>query len=722
MVSELSPPGRGGGRNQRAGRARIAGYQLEKRIGAGGMAVVYRAYDERLQRRVALKLMSAEAAVSDEFRVRFLRESRAAAAVDDPHIIPVYEAGEEAGVLFIAMRYVAGGDVHALVRETGPLSARRAMAIISPVALALDSAHAAGLVHRDVKPANILIDRRPGRPDHVYLSDFGLSKRSLAAHGLTASGQFLGTVDYCAPEQMRDNPTDGRADQYSLACTAFELLTGSPPFPRELATAIILAHVSEPPPSLRQHNPGFAPAADAVLARALAKEPSDRYASCAEFADALRRALGLKPYDSGPGESPLLAASPPPAEVAGHRTARHARIAQSAKPPTRPPAGAPRRDSTAAPVPRLPTAKTDHGAAPAPRPETGRAPLSRRKLLIGGAAGAALIGAGATYWAVEHHAATIRWQSPIPPRLGDIGPAIVAAGQVVCVQGGDRVAALRATDGTHLWTYPKLPPDPAAQLGLVASATPEAVFVLWGGVVSLDPRTGRENWAAADYNGYALRTGAGNVYVSSADSVIALEGSRGGRLWMHQPALQLPPAVYGNSVYIVSDDPKLGTFGVVSALSRSGEARWTMQVREPDRVAALAANAVIVTAAIGDELQVWRGSDGTQLLAITAGAQVTGIAQHGSVIYATTVNNQLVALNLSSGKTIWQQPASSGLAPTVANGMVYAGTPDQGIVARKLSDGGAVWQTSGISFATPPLVVGRTVYAADSTTVYALQA
>ena len=282
--------------------SRVAGYLLEEQVGEGGMAVVFRARDERLGRLVALKALAPALAADAEFRQRFLRESRMAAAVDDPHIIPVFEAGEAGGVLFIAMRYVPGGDVRTLLRREGPLSAGRAAAIISAVASALDAAHAAGLVHRDVKPANMLLDARAGRPDHVYLSDFGLSRPALAATGLTGPGQFVGTLDYVAPEQLEGQPVDGRADQYALACAAFELLAGSPPFHREEPMAVMYAHVSQPPPLLTSLRPAV-PAADQVLARALAKAPARRYATCREFADALRGSLGLPPYAQVPGEA-----------------------------------------------------------------------------------------------------------------------------------------------------------------------------------------------------------------------------------------------------------------------------------------------------------------------------------------------------------------------------------------------------------------------------------
>ena len=293
--------------------SRIAGYWLEEQIGQGGMAVVFRARDERLNRLVALKVLAPTLAGDGESRQRFIRESRAAAAVDDPHIIPVFEAGETpAGALFIAMRFVPGGDVYSLVRRTGPLAPARAVAIVSPVASALDAAHAAGLVHRDVKPANMLLDTRPGRPDHVYLSDFGLSKGTVSASaGLTGSGHFMGTLDYISPERIEGHQADGRADQYALACSAFEMLTGAPPFRSPEAAALMYAQLSQPPPPLTSRRPELPAAVDQVFARALAKAPGDRYASCREFADAMRAAFGLASYDSGP--EPLPAAEHPPA-------------------------------------------------------------------------------------------------------------------------------------------------------------------------------------------------------------------------------------------------------------------------------------------------------------------------------------------------------------------------------------------------------------------------
>jgi serine/threonine-protein kinase len=284
----------------------LAGYRLEGQVGAGGMAVVFRARDEQLDRLVALKILAPGLASDEEFRLRFIAESRAVAAVDDPYIIPVYEAGEADGVLFIAMRFVQGGDLHQVLEREGALAPGRAAGFISPVASALDAAHRAGLVHRDVKPGNILIDPGEDRPDHVYLSDFGVAK-AVASAGLTGPGFFVGTPDYAAPEQIQGRAVDGRADQYALACVAFQLLTGVLPFRVDQGLPVLLAHVSSPPPSLTEQRPGLPGAVDGVMARAMAKDPDDRYASCAGFADALREALGLTPFDpAGPATEPVI--------------------------------------------------------------------------------------------------------------------------------------------------------------------------------------------------------------------------------------------------------------------------------------------------------------------------------------------------------------------------------------------------------------------------------
>ncbi|WP_458247579.1 serine/threonine-protein kinase [Streptomyces sp. MAI_2237] len=271
----------------------VAGYRIEREIGRGGMAVVYRALDLRLERTVALKLLAPELARNDTFRRRFTHESRAAAAIDHPHIVPVYEAGETDGVLYIAMRYVDGSDLRHLLDRRGPLAPSTTLRIAAQVASALDAAHEHGLVHRDVKPGNILVARGTDsdHPEHTYLTDFGLTKKSLSLTGFTSVGQFVGTLDYVAPEQISGRPVDGRCDVYGFACVIYETLAGRPPFRRDDDMALLWAHQYDQPPPLTECRPDLPAAVDTVFDRALAKSPEDRHDSCLAFVAALRAAV-----------------------------------------------------------------------------------------------------------------------------------------------------------------------------------------------------------------------------------------------------------------------------------------------------------------------------------------------------------------------------------------------------------------------------------------------
>ncbi|MDQ0711101.1 serine/threonine protein kinase [Streptomyces luteogriseus] len=270
----------------------IAGYRIEQEIGRGGMAVVYRARDLRLERTVALKLLAPDLARNDTFRRRFAHESRAAAAIDHPHIVPVFEAGETDGVLYIAMRYVAGSDLRHVLDREGPMPSATALRVAAQVASALDAAHDNGLVHRDVKPGNILVSRGTDsdHPEHVYLTDFGLTKKSLSLTGFTTVGQFVGTLDYVAPEQISGKPVDARCDVYGFGCVVFETLAGHPPFIRDDDMALLWAHQYDEPPRLTEERPDLDPRVDPVFAQALAKSPDDRYPSCLAFVAALRAA------------------------------------------------------------------------------------------------------------------------------------------------------------------------------------------------------------------------------------------------------------------------------------------------------------------------------------------------------------------------------------------------------------------------------------------------
>jgi ketosteroid isomerase-like protein len=254
----------------------FAGCRIEAVAGRGGMGVVYRATELSLGRPVALKLLAPDRAEDRGFRERFQRESRMAAAIDHPNVIPVYAAGESDGLLYLVMRYVGGTDLHALLREEGRLDPARAAGIVAQVAAALDAAHGAGLVHRDVKPANVLLAGA-----HAYLSDFGLTRLARSDTQLTESGQWVGTVEYCAPEHLRGERTDARADVYSLGCVLFAALTGAPPFAHGTVPATMYAHIHEPPPMPSER--GVPHEFDRVIARALAKAPEDRYPSAGDL-------------------------------------------------------------------------------------------------------------------------------------------------------------------------------------------------------------------------------------------------------------------------------------------------------------------------------------------------------------------------------------------------------------------------------------------------------
>ncbi len=342
----------------------LDGFVIEAVAGRGGMGVVYRARQHEPNRLVALKIIAADLAGDAAFRARFRRESSIAAQIEHPNVIPVHAVGEAGGVLYIVMRFVEGTDMRALIAQEGRLEPRRGAAIVDAVGQALDAAHAHGLVHRDVKPANILI-ATAGAREHPYLSDFGLSRHIEGSQGLTGTGAFLGTIDYVAPEQARGDPIDARADVYSLGCVLFEALTGTVPFPRDNDLAKLYAHDRSPPPSALERVSDLPPEFEAVLARAMAKAPGDRYLSAGDLGRAaVAAAAGTRmsrsernvavgpaaPVDAGPvAPTPSPATAQPAAgapaatTVAAKRggpgASADAADAQTVVSPQRPPAG-----------------------------------------------------------------------------------------------------------------------------------------------------------------------------------------------------------------------------------------------------------------------------------------------------------------------------------------------------------------------------------------------
>src|SRR5881394_195104 len=302
-----------GGLDAMASRTRIgtevAGFRIESVLGRGGMSVVYVAEQMRLGRKVALKVLTTELSWDEHFRERFVRESHIAATIDHPNIIPIYDAGEADGLLYIAMRFVQGPDLKEVLKR-GSLGVGRTIFLIEQLASVLDAAHAHSLVHRDVKPGNILLEEST---DHAYLTDFGVAKQT-TARGLTSTGHFLGTVEYAAPEQIEGGPVDARTDVYALGCVLYECLTSSPPFAHGTEHAVLHAHLVDPPPSVTRVRPELPHAFDGVIATALAKDPAERFHSCGDLIHAARNAASgaSRRLDSARRPAPTIASTEAP--------------------------------------------------------------------------------------------------------------------------------------------------------------------------------------------------------------------------------------------------------------------------------------------------------------------------------------------------------------------------------------------------------------------------
>ncbi len=508
--------------------AELAGYRLESLVSRGGMAVVYLAEDLRLGRKVALKILAAELAEDDAFRERFLRESRIAASIDHPNVIPVYDAGEAGGVLYIAMRHVKGGDLRSLIRVDAPLAVDRAVSIATQVASGLEAAHREGLVHRDIKPANVLlIPRRSLKSqDHVYLSDFGLAKHSTSVSGLTSTGQFLGTVNYCAPEQAEGKPVDHRADIYALGCMLFECLTGRPPFKKEEDLAVVMAHIREQPPLVTDFEPGIPPALAEVVAAMLAKSPDDRQQTCDELIEA-------------------LAAAAPVGTPSVETITRSAVAAAAADPVSLPPA-------SAAPSPSPSQPPVPPASVPVPSAAGGR----RGRTLIAAGVAALALGAVAVVLLTRGpgEQATDIAAGPAPETRTGEAPATGSAWRVRKGAPTARQQASAAVLNGRIWLLGGLTGDAAAEATRGVEAYDPAIDTWTRGP---DLPVALHHPMAVTYGGELVVIGGwapkgADLTASTSDRVFALRDDA----WTELPSLGQPraagaAAVVGDEIVVV---------------------------------------------------------------------------------------------------------------------------------------------------------------------------
>lgn len=720
-----------------------AGYWLEEQIGVGGMAVVFRARDVHLDRPVALKIIAPDLAANEEFRRRFEREKMASAAVDHPHIIPVFAAGNVDGILFIAMRYVPGGSASALLSQEGPLSNTRAAMFVYSVASALDAAHAAGLVHRDVKPSNILVDTTQRQSEHVYLSDFGLSRRIASSEKLTQSRQILATFDYASPEQLAGMDVDGATDQYSLACSAFELLTGRTPFPRDNISALILAHTYDPPPALSSFRRDAPPAADLVFAKALAKAPRDRFTSCGEFASALREALSTEPFRPSRGTRadarvwpndyhpptelarPISSIHPPTAHADWQSTATAVGHDGTAKPAAdsrsgfRKPAlgdqipanrSATRRHAPGSSQDRMESTRTAaslpgvRGDSLIDRPEV---PV-REPMLEAPGASSGTSKSGSRLW-------------PLFAGLGIAATAGIVAAVIFTGQSPNQPAA-----GTLLWSVNT---GPYISAPTVANG---AVYV--GGVngkaaelTEIDRSTGKPLWTRAVSGGAinaAPTVNNGIVYASNDSSVYAFKADDGGLRWVRSLGGDLDgrPTVADGMVFVTSF---ANTVYAIDAVD--GSLLWKYAAGAvPTTTGSLIQPSITVAGGIAyvgannGNAYALDATNGHRVWTRYIGAAVesTPAVAHGLVYFADEYDRNIYALDAATGSIRWQRTLGSVLAtdgttssPVVTGGVVYVGGFDGNIYAFDAATGDIRWTYStGYAIDSTPVVMGHTLY------------
>jgi serine/threonine-protein kinase len=698
------------------------------------MGTVYLAREESQDRTIALKVLSDDLRDSPGFAQRFLREAQTLRQVEHPNVIPVYSAGDAAGVLYIATRYVPSGDLAGvLARKGGRLPAGHVAAVIKQVAGALDAAHGKWLVHRDVKPANILVDTTVQPHGHAYLSGFGLIRDIAAPDRMTSTGVGMGTPAYCSPEQVAGRDLDGRADQYSLACVAFELLTGRVPYPGRSGPLAFAAHVTEPVPSAARANPAVhvPAAADQVLQRAMAKDPGHRYPSCGQFANALGAAFTSSGYTptrvpwtpAAPAAPDHTSTRPPPDHSPTRPPAGYGSTGGPGSPPTWAPPVAPSSPGTPTRLPpptRAGTAAPPSSGAPAGARQATAAswpppvPVPRRRSRAGlFAVGAtAIVALAAVILVVPKtghlfgtgsspgtgssvstgHAssvASLRWSHVTGTNINasnvaSAGSSPVAADGTVYAGGNN---ALNAANGHVRWSYA----GGTAESGPVVVDGTVYVVDGSGNVHALNAVTGHVNWShSIPYAGTGLAVADGLVYVSSIGDigyVYALNAATGHLAWSFKTlnARESVPTVADGVVYVGCGDG-MGSSGTVFALdAATGHLRWSYttgpagNVQPPvESSPAVVNGTVYVGSDYGAVYALDAATGRLRWSFVTGGGVVSSPVVAGGTVYVGSEDDKVYALDSATGHLVWSYPTGDIVvaSPAVAAGIVYAASDD----------------------------------------------
>ncbi len=667
----------------------FAGHRIESVAGRGGMGVVYRAIQLDLERAVALKLIAPSLAQDPAFRERFVRESRAAAAIDHPHVIPIHYAGESEGTLFIAMRHVEGPDLRTLVRAQTRLAPERAARIAAQIGAALDAAHAGGIVHRDVKPENVLI----GAGEHAYLTDFGLTKRLESSAAPTRVGGWVGTLGYVSPEQIRGERVDARADVYALGCLLVFALTGHAPFRREGDEATLWAHLSEPPPRPTAEVSGLPAELDEVVARALAKDPAERFQSAGDLGRAALTAVGVEPPRS---ERTVAtgAAAPRPAGEDGEATRPSPPVELTTPEPTPPTAGhalgAPTRRAPLGPR-RGPRAGGGHRGDDPRAAQRRRAALAvlAASALAAAAVTAALVASGGGDEGSAPRASgsgSTAAQAARTVQVGGRPNAVVLAGGLAWVLRSpqDRLATI------DLSTAKQTPAHP--QVGVAPSAAAAGFGVLWVSsptlrrLIPIGLRSQRQNGAAIALPAgrpVSVATGSGAVWVGMRGrgraSVVRIDPQTRSitQVITIQRGVQAI-AAGGGFVWVVERDKR-----VVERIAVSdGSVRKIVVSAGPEAIAYGAGAAWVTNGVAGTVTRIDAASLGSEEIKVGDGP--AGIAVDASGVWvADRLSNDVVRVDVRTRRAgepiaVPQNP----YAIAVSGGQVWVTSPPQGSVTR----------------------------------------